>query len=46
MVLFWTLHLPLAPCVGIVKADYWLYVIVSGPHAEALFVHLEQNVLK
>lgn len=30
MVLFWPLHLSLAPCVGIVKADYWQYFIVSG----------------
>lgn len=33
MVLFWPLHLSLAPCVGIVKADYWQYFIVSGLRA-------------
>lgn len=46
MVLFWTLHLSLAPCVGIVKADYWQYVIVSALRAPLLYIHLEQNVLK
>lgn len=46
MVLFWTFHLSLAPCVGIVKADYWQYVIVSGLRAPPSYMHLEQNVLK
>lgn len=36
MVLFWTLHLSLAPFASTVKPDYWPYIIVSGSESRLL----------